>query len=147
MIRSLASGRDVRMLPGNGCPGPVSLDFGRFRFIALDTQWWLHDFIVKDSATRCPTQIGAVTQALREQIRQWNAVPGQVVVAAGHHPMMTGGEHGTYCGMTGAFRRLGNRSQDILSTMNRTLRDSIESAFSGHPPLAYASGHDHNLQV
>jgi hypothetical protein len=147
MIRSLARGRDVRMLPGNGCPGPVALDAGRLRVIAMDTQWWLHDYIVKDSATRCPTQIGAVTATLREQLRVWSEVPGRVAVVAGHHPMMTGGEHGAYCGLTGPFRRLGNRNQDVLSKMNRTFRDSLVSAFSAHPPLAYAAGHDHNQQV
>jgi hypothetical protein len=147
MIRSLAAGRDVRMLPSNGCPGPVAFDAGRVRVIAMDTQWWLHEYIVKDSSTRCPTQIGAVTAALREQIRVWHDVPDRVVVVAGHHPMMTGGEHGAYCGVAGPFRRVANRSQDILSTMNRTLRDSLVSAFSAHPPIAYAAGHDHNLQV
>ena len=147
VIRSLAGGRDVRMLPGNGCPGPVAIDAGRLRFIAMDTQWWLHPFIVKDSATNCPTQIGAVTSELRNQITQWGATPGNVVVVGGHHPMMTGGEHGAYCGVTGPFRRFGNRNQDIVSRLNRTLRDSMEAAFAAHPPIAYAGGHDHNLQV
>lgn len=147
MIRALAPGRDLRMLPGNGCPGPVAFDSGRLRFITMDTQWWLHKFIVQDSATRCVTRIGAVTGALREQIRQWNETPGRVVIVGGHHPMMSGGEHGAYCGVTGPFRRFGNRSQDIISTLNRTLRDSMEAAFSAHPPLAYAAGHDHNQQV
>jgi hypothetical protein len=147
MIRRLARGRDVRMLPGNGCPGPVTFDAGRFRFIAMDTQWWLHEYIVKDSATNCPTQIGQVTRTLRDQIQSWQNVPGGVVVVGGHHPMMTGGEHGAYCGITGPFRRFGNRSQDIVSKLNRTLRDSMESAFTVAPPLAYAAGHDHNQQV
>ena len=147
VIRSLAAGRDVRMLPGNGCPGPVAVDLGRLRFIGMDTQWWLHDFIVKDSSTNCPTQIGAVTAELRKQIDDWSATAGRVVVVGGHHPMMTGGEHGAYCGVTGPFRRFGNRSQDVVSRLNRTLRDSMEAAFSAHPPIAYAAGHDHNLQI
>jgi hypothetical protein len=147
VIRSLAGGKDVRMLPGNGCPGPVAIDAGRLRFIAMDTQWWLHDFIVKDSATTCPTRIADVTGALRQQIDRWGETPGHVTVVGGHHPMMTGGEHGAYCGITGPFRRFGNRSQDVVSRLNRTLRDSMEAAFAGHPPIAYAAGHDHNLQV
>jgi hypothetical protein len=147
VIRSLAGGRDVRMLPGNGCPGPASIDAGRLRFIGMDTQWWLHDFIVQDSATQCVTQIGAVTGELRKQIDEWSATEGHVTVVGGHHPMMTGGEHGAYCGLTGPFRRFTNRSQDVVSKLNRTLRDSMESAFSVHPPIAYAAGHDHNLQV
>ncbi|HEX2721400.1 MAG TPA: hypothetical protein VHM24_00680 [Gemmatimonadaceae bacterium] len=138
-------GRDVRMLPGNGCPGPSMLDVGRLRLILLDTQWWLHDFIVRDERSNCVTDMGAITAALREQVRTVGY--GRVAIAAGHHPLMTGGAHGGYCGMTGPFRRLGGQSQDILSSLNRNMRDSLESAFSVKPPVAYAAGHDHNLQV
>jgi hypothetical protein len=31
LIASLAQGRNVRLIPGNGCPGPVSVDVGRLR--------------------------------------------------------------------------------------------------------------------
>jgi hypothetical protein len=149
MIVSLASGRDVRMLPGNGCPGPVAIDVGRLRLIALDTQWWLHDYIVRDSATRCPTEIGAFMTALREQIRpeREGGRGDRVVLVAGHHPLMTGGEHGGYCGASGPLHRFGRRSQDVISRLNRIMRDSLETAFTAYPPLAYAAGHDHNQQV
>ena len=145
LIAALARGRDIRMLPGNGCPGPVTLDVGRLRLIALDTQWWLHDFIVRDSATRCMATMGGVTAELRAQVR----APGdnRVVVVAGHHPLMTGGEHGGYCGLTGPFRRFVGRSQDVMSGKNRRMRDSLERAFAGAAPLVYAAGHDHSLQV
>ena len=146
LIAAISRGRDVRMLPGDGCPGPVSVDAGRLRLIALDTQWWLHNYIVRDSSTRCPpTTIGQVTAELRRQV----VAPGErrVVILAGHHPLMTGGEHGGYCGMTGPFHRFAGRNQDVMSSMNRRMRDSIESAMSIAPPLAYAAGHDHSLQV
>ena len=145
MIASLAQGRDVRMLPGNGCPGPVTIDVGRLRLITLDTQWWLHDFIVRDDSTRCTNTIVGVTSELRRQVS--GSVPGRLVVVAGHHPLMTGGEHGGYCGMTGPFRRFAGRAQDVMSGINRRMRDSLESAFIASPPLAYAAGHDHSLQV
>lgn len=147
MIASLAraGGRDVRMLPGNGCPGPVSIDVGRLRFIGLDTQWWLHPFIVRDSSTRCQTTIAGVTSELRRQAKAEG--DGRVVVVAGHHPLMTGGEHGGYCGITGPFRRVAGRSQDIMSAANRTLRDSLDSALMPSQPLVYAGAHDHSLQV
>ena len=145
LITSLAGGRDVRMLPGNGCPGPAILDVGRLRLVLLDTQWWLQDYIVRDAESDCSSDIGVVTAALRAHVRPERA--DQVVIAAGHHPLMTGGEHGGYCGISGPFRRFGGRTQDIISNANRTLRDSIESAFAGSPPLVYAAGHEHNLQV
>ena len=144
MIASMAGGRDIRMLPGNGCPGPTSLDIGRLRFISIDTQWWLHAYIVRDAQTKCNTDPGTVTAAIRQQVK---VVPGRVVVAGGHHPLMTGGEHGGYCGITGPFRRFGGYAQDILSGLNRVMRDSIETAFAAQPPLVYAAGHEHNIQV
>ena len=146
MIASLAQGRNVRLIPGSGCPGPVPVDVGRLRLVALDTQWWLHSYIVKDSVSRCPAStIASVTAALRNEVRPQGE--GRVVFVAAHHPLMTGGAHGGYCGVTGPYRRFGGASQDILSSANRTMRDSIRSAFSGHPPLVYAAGHDHTLQV
>jgi hypothetical protein len=89
--------------------------------------------------------MATVTAALRNEVR----APGddRVVVVVAHHPLMTGGAHGGYCGVTGPYRRFGGSSQDILSSANRTMRDSIRSAFSAHPPLAYIAGHDHTLQV
>jgi hypothetical protein len=145
MIASMAAGRDIRMLPGNGCPGPYALDVGRLRLILLDTQWWLHNFIVRDADSKCPTTTAAVTATLRAQVGQKQ--PGRVTIVAAHHPLMTGGEHGGYCGVTGPFRRFGGDPQDILSGLNRAMRDSIESAFTAQPPLLFAAGHDHNLQV
>lgn len=145
LIASMANGRDIRMLPGNGCPGPVVFDAGRLRFIGLDTQWWLQEYIIRDAQSNCNTTTGGVTAALRTLINAKQE--GRVTIVAGHHPLMTGGEHGGYCGITGPFRRLGGSGQDILSGPNKTMRDSLESAFRGNPPLVYAAGHDHNLQV
>jgi len=145
MITALAGGRDVRQLPPDGCPGPVTMDTGRLRLILLDTQWWLHPYIVRDSATECTATIASVTSELRREVRAPGE--GRVVVVAAHHPLMTGGEHGGYCGVTGPFRRFAGRVQDVMAGANRGMRDSIEAAFSGAPPLVFAAGHDHSLQV
>lgn len=145
MVASLAKGRDIRVLPRNGCPGPAAIEAGRLRLIALDTQWWLHEFIVRDAQSNCITTVGGVTQALRDLIK--STPDGRVAIAAAHHPLMTGGEHGGYCGIAGPFRRLGGYSQDILSTRNKTMRDSLESAFRAKPPLMFASGHSHTMEV
>ena len=145
MIAALARGRDIRLLPSNGCPGPVTIDTGRLRLIMLDTQWWLHNYIVRDSATNCTNTIAGVTAELRREVRAPGA--NRIVIVTGHHPLMTGGEHGGYCGITGPFRRFAGRAQDVMSGINRRMRDSIEAAFSGAKPLVYAAGHDHSLQV
>jgi hypothetical protein len=146
MIRSLAAGRDIRLLPSNGCPGPVAVDTGRLRLVLLDTQWWLHEYIVRDERSDCgasdPSSVTAELRTLVAPVRD-----DQVTVVAGHHPLMTGGSHGGYCGAAGPFRRFGGLNQDIMSSANRTMRDSIASAFAEHPPLVFAAGHEHVLQV
>jgi hypothetical protein len=121
------------------------VDIGRLRFIALDTQWWLHDYIVRDSATSCINTVAEVTAELRRQVKA--AGERRVVVVGAHHPLMTGGVHGSWCGITGPFRRFAGRSQDVMSVANQRMRDSIESALLAAPPLVYAAGHDHSLQV
>jgi len=141
-----AAGRDARVLPGHGCPGPVSLDVGRVRLIVLDTQWWLHDFLVRDSTTRCTNTLAGVTSALRREVTSARD-ERRVAVIAAHHPLMTGGPHGGYCGITGPLRRLAGRSQDVMSRLNERMRDSIEAALEAAPPLVYAGAHDHSLQV
>lgn len=145
LITALARGRDVRLLPTNGCPGPVTLELGRTRLVLLDTQWFLHPYIVRDSLTDCPADVGQVIDLLRQQVRLTRE--DQLVVVAAHHPLMTGGKHGGYCGITGQYNRFAGSPQDILNGTNRAMRDSLESAFAEHPPFIFAAGHEHNLQV
>lgn len=146
MIRRLAGGRDIRLLPSNGCPGPVAVDEGRLRMVILDTQWWLHEYLVRDARSDCDAATPAeVTADLRAMLVPASA--GQVTVVAAHHPLMTGGEHGGYCGVTGPYKRFGGRNQDVISRSNRTMRDSITAAFGENTPLVFAAGHEHVLQV
>ena len=145
------AGATVMMLPHGGCPGPVVVDRQRVRLVLLDTQWWLHNYIVRDSAsedraTGCTTHtVGEITQALRDSLRTTR--PDQSVIVAAHHPMRTGGPHGGYCGAFALFRRWANTSQDLFGKNYTMLRDSVNSALATRPPLIFAAGHDHSLQV
>ena len=141
-------GANVMVLPADGCPGPVVVDRERVRLILLDTQWWLHNYIVRDSLSdaKCATHtVAQVTQAIRDSLR--TARPNQSVIIAGHHPLRTSGPHGGYCGAFALFRQWANTSQDIFGKNYTMLRDSLNSAMSTRPPLMYAAGHDHSLQV
>jgi hypothetical protein len=144
-------GATVMVLPPNGCPGPFVVDKQRVRLILLDTQWWLHNYIVRDSvsndpSTGCTTHtVGQVTQAIRDSLRTTR--PGQSVIVAGHHPLRTGGPHGGYCGAFALFRRWANTSQDLFGKNYTMMRDSVNAALATRPPLIAAAGHDHSLQV
>lgn len=161
----------VEMLPKGGCPGPAVEDVGPFlRLVLLDTQWWLHSFDKPvDPTSTCPQDSEAeVLAALNDALQ--TAGTRHVVVAA-HHPLATGGPHGGYftfrqhlfpltdakkgfwlpLPLIGSLypmaRKAGATSQDIASAVNGHMREALESVLRDHPPLAFAAGHEHALQV
>jgi hypothetical protein len=101
------AGADVRMLPGGGCPGPVSVPIGRHgMLITLDTQWFLeleieHD-VPNDKPCEAnnPTNCPCITndQVVAELIAQLKAAAKQRrwAIVTGHHPLNTRGPHGGY---------------------------------------------------
>jgi hypothetical protein len=164
-------GPRATLLPKGGCPGPAVVDVGaRLRLIALDTQWWLHKGPKpRDPTSTCPADSereveDSLTAALRESADR------QIIVVA-HHPLATGGIHGgrftlgahlfplrelahwlwlplpVVGSLYPLARRSGISSQDISASANRRMRAALERAFSKHPPLIYAAGHEHNLQI
>jgi len=162
----------VRFLPRGGCPGPTVLDEvgARLRIVALDTQWWLQAGPKppgpgSDCTANSPNE---VVDALREALL--TAGERQVVVVA-HHPLLTGGPHGGHFGLKAHLfplterkkwlwvplpglgsiyplaRRSGVSPQDVSNDVNQAMRDALEKVLAERPPLAYASGHEHTLQV
>ena len=145
----------VQMLPKGGCPGPVVVDFDALRLIAIDTQWWLHGTPkpVGELAAHCRAR---TEQAVIDSLRVDLATAGErrtVVVA--HHPMVSGGQHGGYfdwptylfpfhpwARIGGAFAR-----QDVSGREYRNMRAAMDRAFAADPPLVFAAGHEHNLQI
>src|SRR4029079_7978051 len=81
----------LELLPGGGCPGPVTADLGRHaRLVILDTQWWL-EVGEKPSPTANPTGCAQTTEddvlaatvaALREAARD-----GRRAIVVAHHPL------------------------------------------------------------
>lgn len=146
----------VSMLPDYGCPGPEVVDFpGTARLVILDTQWWLHRYAKPEGGEVCdnPTEghvIGAVQRALAGAAER--GVPAIVV---GHHPMVSGGHHGGYFDWRDyllpahPWSRIAGffADQDVTSERYRYLIGVMAAAFRENPPLVYAAGHEHNLQV
>ncbi len=147
-------GDRVRFLPRGGCPGPEVVDVGReVRLLVLDTQWWLHDFAKPTSAASgCATYTDAqVIDSVRAALR---GAAGRLTVVVGHHPLVSGGEHGGYFDWPSYLipaypwaRRGGFADQDISSTAYRRMIRVLTAAFQPERPVVYAAGHEHNLQV
>jgi hypothetical protein len=88
-----------------------------------------------------------------------------------HHPLVSGGLHSGHFAWTDhvfplrhlvswlwfplpvigslypLIRGMGVSPQDLPNGKNKAMRHELERVLAEHPPLIYASGHDHNLQV
>lgn len=161
----------VRMLPADGCPGPEIVDEGRWlRLVLVDTQWWLQPGArPHDAASHCATWSEEMVVAALEGALA--SAGDRRVVVAGHHPLASGGEHGGFYdwrdhlfplrhlspllwiplpGLGSVYpiaRNLGISRQDLSSAAYGHLREAWTAAFAAMPPLVYAAGHDHGLQL
>ncbi len=141
--RRNAEGSPVWLLPVAGTPGPHILDIGsRLRILLMDTAWWL--IAGKDTSKQT---------VFRETKRAVDNAGSRDVLVAAHHPFRSASSHG---GLMSFWRGVGlryllNRSgailQDLSSLPYRSLTEALLAAFAENPPLIFAGGHDHNLQV
>jgi len=168
--RYLAAGEGAELLPPDGCPGPSVVDVGtRLRLVLLDTQWWLHGGPRPGPGSSCSAD---TPPEVIDRLRAALADPGaRHVVVVAHHPIVSTGPHGgrfdwkdhvfplrhlvpwLWVPLPGigsvypAARMLGVSPQDMANGRNERMRAAFDSAFAGRPPLVYAAGHEHALEV
>ena len=161
----------VIMVPSGGCPGPVAHPVGeRLLLIVLDTQWWLHTGPKPIHPTStCPADSEReVADSLRAILAR---AGGRNVVMAAHHPLMASGPHGGFFPWTdhvfplrkiaewmwlplpvigSAYpltRKVGLIPQDLAHPDYKRMRRALEAAMAPAPPLVFAGGHEHVLEV
>jgi hypothetical protein len=160
----------AQFLPGNACPGPESLDIGAHaRLVVIDTHWWMREAFDSAAALAdCPTPS---REAVLDSLSSLLDAGGRTVIVAGHHPIETYGTHGGFftfrqhvfpltevkpwlwvpLPIIGSaypiVRRLGISNQDISGSRYERMRAELDSVFRTAPPLVYASGHEHTIQV
>ena len=164
-------GGTVTFAPPGGCPGPAVFDVGAtVRLIALDTHWWLHPYEKPEGASSpCPEKTEEdVVAALREALR---TAGGRRTIVLAHHPLAAGGLSGSHYtwqdhlfpvtpfvswfwlpmpgfgSLTVAGRKAIFNEQVEAAPLYQRLMSSMKRAFDPVPPLVWAAGHDHNLQV
>ena len=112
---------------------------------------------------------GRVYERLAEGLKG-AADRGLVAVVAAHHPIYTAGSHGGFfpadewlfsprmlkkwawipIPLLGVvLRKIGGaiKGQDLIGGANKAMVSRLQSAFAESPPLLYAAGHEHDLQV
>jgi hypothetical protein len=150
-------GSPAKFLPKGGCPGPavetlVEPGAGLSRglhVISLDLDWWLLDAGDRPS---CPG-IASERDFLRLVAKELRVRADDHVIVAAHHPIRTGGPHGGYGRgfwtnrLVSVANGLGITVQDLDADVYRRMVRRLVPALSKEPPLVYAAGHDHGLQV
>lgn len=162
--------RGNTFLPDDGFPGPsvVKLTDG-FSLIAIDTEWWLHDFerpLGDTGEYKLESEedfLLAVDEAIRKN-------EDKRVLVVGHHSMYSNGEHGGFgpsiqhlfpltafnkslwipFPIIGSLyplgRRVGVSKQDIGNPHYRRLKSSLQKIYKERTSVIQAAGHDHSLQ-
>ena len=145
------------LLPKGGCPGPAletlvapgdGLVQG-IRLLAIDLDWWLLDADERPDCDGVRSEADFV-RALERTLRE-HADDHVVVVA--HHPLRTGGPHGGWgrgffeTRLVALAGGLGIAVHDTDAKAYRSMLRRLRPAFAAEPPLVYAAGHDHSLQV
>jgi hypothetical protein len=130
-------------MPSAGLAGPQTVDIGtRVRILLIDSAWWLESG--NDTSK---------TTVYREMKRGVDNAGARDVVIAAHHPFRSASSHGglmpfwSGLGLRYLLNRSGAVLQDLSSLPYRSLTRAFQAAFAEHPPLLFAGGHDHNLQV
>lgn len=141
--RRRAEGLDVFLRPAAGEPGPAIADVGsQARLMIYDTAWWL---LAQDTV---PKQ-----RMFRETQEVTRTTEGRFLIVAAHHPFQSGGAHAGFIpfwknfGLRLLLSRSGAIMQDLNSVVYREMTRELLSAFRSRPPLIFAGGHDHSLQV
>lgn len=157
----------MEFFPKGGKAGGVVKDFGDFRVVIFDTQWFIHKY-AKPFASRETEVTDSIFTALEKIITE--SKDKKVIIAA-HHPYRTNGIHGGYFNLQDHIfpltyfnkylwiplpflgsaypiaRNNGISSQDVSGKKYSILIKRFKKLFEKTPPFAFVSGHEHNLQV
>lgn len=144
LARRQAQGIHVGLMPEAGVPGPGIVDVGRgIRLFLIDTAWWL---LSADAEEKQRTM-----QRLEQGIAQTR---DRDVVIAAHHPLRSASAHGGLMSFFKAFgvrwllHKSGAALQDLNSLPYREFLNMLNEVFvKVGPPMLFAGGHDHALQV
>ncbi len=169
-LRAATASR-IGLVPENAGPGPaLVMRNDVVQVIALDTQWWLHEY--DKPLYPGESSDSATAEFLADSL--WGMMSefgGKVTVILGHHPFETHGPHGGFFDwrdhifplrnlapwlwlplpLIGSaypwLRTSGWSGQDISNGRYRKMVHTLGPLLVRGGRVIYASGHEHDLQV
>ena len=160
---------NVKLLPRDGCPGPVEVPLSdNAVLIILDTQWIIHEYEKPGAESECSAKDHATLMTLLEDALVRNR--GKRIIVAGHHPVITYGEHGGIFSwkahvfpltswkpnlyvplpVVGSlhpfYRTVFGHPQDVKHPLYREFSKLIQKLLAQYPGSVYVAGHEHALQ-
>lgn len=159
----------IILLPRNGCPGPVEIPLNaNTLLVILDTQWFLHQWDKpKDEALCGPINTAEVLTMVHDIFL---SNPGKRIILAGHHPLITYGEHGgvftwkhhlfpladlnkhlyiplpVIGSIYPLYRKWFGHIQDTSHPLYREFSTALQDIITQYPGTIYVAGHEHTLQ-
>jgi hypothetical protein len=142
--------------PRDGCPGPVPIQLlppsrrlaGGLTVIVLDLYWWL----LPEAMRPVCDGIAGTVDFIAKLRAELEALSGQNVVVAAHHPIRSAGPHGGFT--RGFWYDLGvaiyyrfYTVQDLVEPDYLEMVRVLGEVLQEYPPLAMVGGHDHSLQI
>lgn len=159
----------ITLLPRNGCPGPVQIALDdKNLLVILDTQWFLHQWDKPKDAALCQAATTADVLTMVEDIFRSNR--DKRIIVAGHHPLITYGEHGgvftwkahlfpleeitqylyiplpVIGSIYPLYRKWFGHLQDTPHPVYREFSKSLQRIMRKYPGSFYVAGHEHALQ-
>lgn len=161
--------KDIVFLPAEGCPGPIEVNINdNILLVILDTQWFLHQWEKPAEEGPCDARTTADVITALHDIFQRNY--GKRIIVAGHHPLITYGDHGgifnwkdhifpltdlkknLYIPMPvigslyPLYRKFFGSIQDTPHPLYKEFSSPIQQLLREYPGNIYVAGHEHALQ-
>jgi len=167
----LGGGADFRPQPG--CLGPDYIDLPGVRLIIFDSALLIDRLATPDPAL-AKDATGANPASFFQSLSELLRTGGdRKVIVLAHHPPATHGQHGGFYdfrdhifpltrlpqthwlwaplpvigSLYPAVRLAKNDPENLSSPAYQEMNKKLLSAFRAKPPLFYAAGHEHNLQI
>jgi hypothetical protein len=161
--------KNITFQPQNGCPGPVEKIINdKLVLVILDTQWFLHQYNKPAEEGPCDAKTTADVLTLLADIFERHH--DKRIIVAGHHPIVTYGEHGGVfrwkdhlfpltdmnrhlyipLPVIGSFypmyRKLFGHIQDTAHPTYKEFSEPLAELLKENPGSIYVAGHEHALE-